>query len=63
MNREFDTPITLIYMDGQQSEFFVLFDKEKYTVLRGLNGRSHLALAELILMLILVWSFQAEKTS
>ncbi|GIR41870.1 MAG: hypothetical protein CM15mP52_1000 [Candidatus Neomarinimicrobiota bacterium] len=37
MNREFDTPITLIYMDGQQSEFFVLFDKEKYTVLRGLN--------------------------
>ena len=24
-------------MDGQQSEFFVLFDKEKYTVLRGLN--------------------------
>ena len=37
MSREFDTPITLIYMDGQQSEFFVLFDKEKYTVLRGLN--------------------------
>jgi len=37
INREFDTPITLIYMDGQQSEFFVLFDKEKYTVLRGLN--------------------------
>ena len=37
MNREFDTPITLIYMDGQQSEFFVLFDKENYTVLRGLN--------------------------
>ena len=34
MNREFDTPITLIYMDGQQSEFFVLFDKEKYTVQR-----------------------------
>jgi hypothetical protein len=24
-------------MDGQQSEFFVLFDKQKYTVLRGLN--------------------------
>ena len=37
INREFDTPITLIYMDGQQSEFFVLFDKEKYTVLRGLS--------------------------
>ncbi len=37
INREFDTPITLIYMDGQQAEFFVLFDKEKYTVLRGLN--------------------------
>jgi len=37
ISREFDTPITLIYMDGQQSEFFVLFDKEKYTVLRGLN--------------------------
>ena len=37
INREFDTPVTLIYMDGQQSEFFVLFDKEKYTVLRGLN--------------------------
>ena len=63
MNREFDTPITLIYMDGQQSEFFVLFDKEKYTVLRGLNWRFPLALVESILMLILVWSFQAEKTS
>ena len=37
INREFDTPITLIYMDGQQSEFFVLFDKDKYTVLKGLN--------------------------
>ena len=37
INRSFDTPITLIYMDGQQSEFFVLFDKEKYTVLKGLN--------------------------
>jgi hypothetical protein len=37
MNREFDTPITLIYMDGQQAEFFVLFDKEKYTVLKGLD--------------------------
>ena len=37
MNREFDTPVTLIYMDGQQSEFFIMFDKEKYTVLRGLN--------------------------
>ena len=37
INRQFDTPITLIYMDGQQAEFFVLFDKEKYTVLRGLN--------------------------
>ncbi len=37
ISREFDTPVTLIYMDGQQSEFFVLFDKEKYTVLRGLN--------------------------
>tara|TARA_B100001113_G_scaffold242526_1_gene199508 strand:- start:3694 stop:5133 length:1440 start_codon:yes stop_codon:yes gene_type:complete len=37
IDRNFDTPITLIYMDGQQSEFFVLFDKEKYTVLRGLN--------------------------
>jgi len=37
INREFDTPVTLIYMDGQQSEFFVLFDKKKYTVLRGLN--------------------------
>tara|TARA_Y100001970_G_scaffold1958_1_gene2315 strand:- start:1868 stop:3307 length:1440 start_codon:yes stop_codon:yes gene_type:complete len=37
IDRSFDTPITLIYMDGQQSEFFVLFDKEKYTVLRGLN--------------------------
>ena len=37
IQRGFDTPITLIYMDGQQSEFFVLFDKEKYTVLRGLN--------------------------
>ena len=24
-------------MDGQQSEFFVLFDKDKYTVLKGLN--------------------------
>ena len=34
MNREFDTPVTLVYMDGQQSEFFVLFDKEKYTVLK-----------------------------
>ena len=28
MNREFDTPITLIYMDGQQSEFFVLLTKK-----------------------------------
>ena len=37
MSRRFDTPITLIYMDGQQAEFFVLFDKEKYTVLKGLN--------------------------
>ena len=37
INRGFDTPVTLIYMDGQQSEFFVLFDKKKYTVLRGLN--------------------------
>ena len=37
INRGFDTPVTLIYMDGQQSEFFVLFDKQKYTVLRGLN--------------------------
>ena len=37
MEREFDTPVTLIYMDGQQAEFFVLFDKEKYTVLRGLD--------------------------
>ncbi len=37
MYRKFDTPITLLYMDGQQSEFFILFDKEKYTVLRGLN--------------------------
>ena len=37
ISRSFDTPITLIYMDGQQSEFFVLFDKEKYTVLKGLN--------------------------
>ena len=36
INRSFDTPVTLIYMDGQQSEFFVLFDKEKYTVLKGL---------------------------
>ena len=26
MNREFDTPVTLIYMDGQQSEFFIMFD-------------------------------------
>ena len=24
INREFDTPVTLIYIDGQQSEFFVL---------------------------------------
>ena len=37
ITRSFDTPVTLIYMDGQQSEFFVLFDKEKYTVLKGLN--------------------------
>jgi hypothetical protein len=37
IKRQFDTPVTLIYMDGQQSEFFVLFDKEKYTVLRGLD--------------------------
>ena len=37
ITREFDSPVTLIYMDGQQSEFFVLFDKEKYTVLKGLN--------------------------
>lgn len=37
INRQFDSPVTLIYMDGQQSEFFVLFDKEKYTVLRGLE--------------------------
>ena len=37
INRTFDTPITLIFMDGQQSEFFVLFDKKKYTVIRGLN--------------------------
>ncbi len=36
ISRSFDTPVTLIYMDGQQSEFFVLFDKEKYTVLKGL---------------------------
>ena len=26
MSRQFDSPITLIYMDGQQAEFFVLFD-------------------------------------
>ena len=31
IDRSFDTPVTLIYMDGQQSEFFVLFDKEKYS--------------------------------
>ena len=37
IDRPFDTPVTLIYMDGQQSEFFVMFDKEKYTVLKGLN--------------------------
>lgn len=37
ISRKFDTPMTLIYMDGMQSEFFVLFDKKKYTVLRGLN--------------------------
>ena len=37
IQRGFDTPITLIFMDGQQSEFFVMYDKEKYTVLRGLN--------------------------
>ena len=37
ISRSFDTPVTLIYMDGQQSEFFVLFDKEKYTVLKGLS--------------------------
>ena len=37
INREFDTPVTLIYMDGQQADFFILFDKDKYTVLRGLN--------------------------
>ena len=37
ISRQFDTPVTLIYMDGQQAEFFVLFDKEKYTVLKGLN--------------------------
>ena len=36
ISRSFDTPVTLIYMDGQQSEFFVLFDKKKYTVLKGL---------------------------
>ena len=36
IDRSFDTPVTLIYMDGQQAEFFVLFDKEKYTVLKGL---------------------------
>ena len=36
ISRLFDTPVTLIYMDGQQSEFFVLFDKKKYTVLKGL---------------------------
>ena len=39
MNREFDTPVTLIYMDGQQSEFFILFDKNKYTVLKGLDWK------------------------
>ena len=37
IDRGFDSPVTLIYMDGLQSEFFVLFDKAKYTVLRGLN--------------------------
>jgi len=37
INRSFDTPVTLIYMDGQQAEFFILFDKDKYTVLKGLN--------------------------
>ena len=37
IEKRFDSPVTLIYMDGLQSEFFVLFDKEKYTVLRGLN--------------------------
>ncbi len=37
ITRQFDTPVTLIFMDGQQSEFFVLFDKEKYTVLKGLS--------------------------
>tara|TARA_Y100001970_G_scaffold11959_1_gene13729 strand:+ start:1025 stop:2455 length:1431 start_codon:yes stop_codon:yes gene_type:complete len=37
IERKFDSPITLLYMDGLQSEFFVLFDKEKYTVLKGLN--------------------------
>ena len=26
ISRQFDTPVTLIYMDGQQAEFFVLFD-------------------------------------
>ncbi len=37
IERKFDSPVTLLYMDGLQSEFFVLFDKEKYTVLKGLN--------------------------
>tara|TARA_B100000686_G_scaffold260146_1_gene272782 strand:+ start:17698 stop:19131 length:1434 start_codon:yes stop_codon:yes gene_type:complete len=39
IEKQFDSPVTLIYMDGLQSEFFVLFDKEKYTVLRGLNWK------------------------
>ena len=40
IDRSFDTPVTLIYMDGQQSEFFVFLIKKSIQSLRGLLGKS-----------------------
>ena len=37
MSRRFDTPITLIYMDGQQAEFFVLFERGVHGVRQPLS--------------------------
>ena len=37
IKRTLDSPITPIPMEGQKTDFFVLFDKKRYTVLKGLD--------------------------
>ena len=36
MKRNLDAPITPVPMEGQKTDFFVIFDKKRYTVLKGL---------------------------